>query len=612
VLNNLVGELVTQDNSHLLHNQQHEETLETLTQWLNRFQGLSQDLQSQINQLTTEAKLVTAEKPDGLEVKDFTNLFSRTKSSPSQIQSTMETVMEELVQIEERVQDLNLLNQKFKQLLKQRQRTLKQVQSNLLQGRMLPVGELLKQFPRMVRDLTTQEHKQVTLQLNGTNTLIDKVILEKLYDPLVHLIRNAFDHGIEPPEVRVHQGKSPQGNITLSTYHRGNQIYIEVQDDGQGINLEKIRNQAVAMNWLLPVEAGTVSKNRLYEYLFASGFSTAEQVSQLSGRGMGLSAVRSQIDALKGIVSIASETGKGTTFTLRLPLTLTIVKLLVFSLNSHLFALPVDTIDSIVVVDEAKLETNQGQQFYQSSAQQIPLYPYALLSSYYYPQIVNASKPLPGQYWQKSGKVTLLLISSGTQVIALKVDQILMEQDLVIKPFNEAIPTPASLCGCTILGDGRLIPVLEGAGLVEKWLQLADSAFNLSIASIPLVFPPVPTILVVDDSLTIRQTLSMTLQKASYRVIQARDGWEALEKLRQEPEIQAVISDIEMPRLNGLEFLSRCRQIMGDELPVIMLTSRGSEKYRLLAKQLGATHYLTKPYLDKELLSILKDCLHSF
>lgn len=594
LLNNLVGELVTQDNRFLLQNQQHRDTLDSLIQWFNRFKELTLNLHNRANQFPLE------EKKNG----NSQLSLHRRQGSYKYIQTNLQTVVEELTQLEEALQDLTLLDQGFHQILKHRQKTLKQVQRNLIRARMLPAGQLLNQFPRMIRDLAAKENKQVKLQLNGIKTPIDKAILDKLYDPLVHLVRNAFDHGIETPQQRQDQGKSLQGVITISIYHRGNQTIIEVEDDGQGINLEKIRSKAITLNWISAAEVTNLSPERLYNYLFASGFSTSTQVSNLSGRGMGLAVVKLQVEALKGTVKVTSEPNRGTTFTLRLPLTLTIVRLLVFRIDAFLLAIPVDTLISITVVSQQYIEHRGGKEFYYWQGQKIPLYPHPLLFAYHYAKIANTSQSLPGQDWYKSERITLLLLSQGEQVIALKIDQILMEQNLVIKPFNEAITAPSCLSGCTILGDGCLVPVLDGSALVEKWLQY--SKFESPIPFTPsTAHSSIPLVQVVDDSLTIRQSLSGTLQKAGYQVIQARDGWEALGQLQHNLEIQAVICDIEMPRMNGLELLSRCRQIRGD-LPVIMLTSRRSEKYRQLAKQLGANEYLTKPYVDRELLGVLQ------
>ena len=618
-LSNLVGELMTQANRSLSYDQQHEETLQALAQSFDRFRQLTLSLSRWASQQTPE----TLTRPN-------LSAYRSASRSHSFLQTTTQAAAEELAHLGEAIQDLTLLEQQVQQLLKQRQKTLKQVQTNLLQARMLPIGELLNQFPRMVRDLATREGKQVRLTLKGTQTLVDKAILEKLYDPLVHLVRNAFDHGIESPEVRQAIGKLPEASITIQAWHRGNHTYVEVKDDGQGIDLEKIRTTAIATHWLSPAEAAMVSSRRLYEYLFAPEFSTATEVSQISGRGIGLYAVRSQINLLKGSVTVDSTLGKSTVFTLRLPLTLTVTKLLIFSLNHHLFAISVDSLAAVQMAANEMLQTHKDQQFYRWKDQFVPLYPESLLSAYRYPLPCLTKPALTQTDWtrsplsnpvepveksatsQQSGeKYPLLLLAHGCQIVALKVDQIVTEQELVIKPFNEAIDPPPYLNGCTILGDGRLAPVLDSPALIEKWLQFSRSQSQLAVPALPAVSTAtLPTVLVVDDSMTIRQTLSLTLRKAGYRVIQARDGWEAIAQLQLQPEIAAVICDIEMPRMNGLEFLSRCRQ-QGSSLPIIILTYRSSEKYRQLAQQLGATRYLTKPFLDKELLSVLETCLEA-
>lgn len=610
LLSNLVDELVTQDNRIQLQYEQQVETVKSLVQCFSRVQQLMQGLHRWSQQLPTRA---AADPSHPHPIMNGISPRHRLASSPRNQdywQTQTQAMVEEMSHLSEALQDLTLLDQQLQPILKQKQKTLKQVQTSVLQARMLPVGELLNQFPRMVRDLAVTEQKRVALELKGTQTLIDKAILEKLYDPLVHLVRNAFDHGIEPPEVRQILGKPLQGKITIRAWHRGNQTYIEVQDDGQGIDLDRVRAAVVARNAVTGTEAATLSDHRLYEYLFLPGFSTTEAVSRLSGRGMGLYAVQSQINALKGVVTVESRLGRGTTFTLRLPRTLSITKLLVFTIAGNLFAIPVDTLAAITVASEHLFQTEQGQQFFHWQGRFVPVCPETLLS-YRYPRWGDGDGLKPDKAWQKPSKTPMLLVSHGDRVIALKVDEILVEQELAIKPFNDAITPPSTLAGCTILADGRLAPVLDGAALIEKWQErryppLANAAEPALLSELSI--PRVPMVLVVDDSLTIRHALSTTLDKAGYQVIQAKDGWEAITQLRTQPDVAAVICDIEMPRMNGLEFLTRCRQ-QGYTLPIIVLTYRSSAKYRQLAQQLGATHYLTKPYLDKELLSTLEQCL---
>lgn len=602
LLNSLVGDLVTQDNRFLIQNQQYEETLETLVQWFGRFKLFLRELSSKAGQQRLSGK------------EDTETVLHRQRYLQKYLQNGLLGCTEELVQLEEMIQDFTLLGTVFGQLLKQRQKTLKQVQGNLIEARMVTAGQLLNQFPRMIRDLCAKENKLVKLELNGSHTLIDKAILDKLYDPLVHLIRNAFDHGCETAAERKELGKSEAGSIAISVYHRGDQTLITVSDDGRGIAVDKIRQRIVNLGWLSPQSATMLSTESLYEYLFRSGFSTSEKISELSGRGMGLSAVKLQVESLKGSIEVSSQWGVGTTFTLRLPLTLTITKLLVFRLGALLLAIPITSLVSIVVADSKDIETQHGKDYYLAMGRRVPLYPTNWLTTYNYPLASNAAPTIPGQEWHKSEKITLLLIARGEDRIALKIDRIVRSQDLVIKPFNELIIPPATLSGCTLLGDGRLVPVLDGAALVEKWRRHyeAEKAYSLVPSSQQI---SLPLIQIVDDSLTIRQTLAASLRKAGYQVVQARDGWEALGQLQQNLDIRAIICDIEMPRMNGLELLSRLRgdsrnlSLVDKRIPVIVLTSRSGEKHRQLARRMGADSYIVKPYVERELLDNLETLL---
>ena len=431
-----------------------------------------------------------------------------------------------------------------------------------------------------------------------------------------------------------------------------------MQDDGQGIDLEKIRSAAVEKKLIDRNEAAKMSKNQLYNLLFTPGFSLSQHISELSGRGMGLEAMLLQVEALKGSVTVRSELGKGTTFTLRLPWTLTITKLLVFRVKGNLLAIPVDTITTIISAkaqDLKSLDRLQRKQIYHWQGKIVPIVQ-PIFSAYHYPSSSLTSTALtvslPLRYRQRtapslnhpqaqqpSGKVMLLLVSQGSDTIALKIDQMLMEQDLVIKPFDKALTAPSYFYGCTILGDGRLVPVIDGPALVERVLSAEFSSETTTLPKAELRQEPplapstsfrqkqqatigktgqikstprltLPTILVVDDSLTTRQTICSTLQKAGYPVVQAQNGADAIAQLQQHPQIQGVICDVEMPQMNGFEFLRSCRkQFAKDELPILMLTSRTSERYRQLAKQLGANSYLTKPYLAQELLTTLQKYL---
>jgi two-component system, chemotaxis family, sensor histidine kinase and response regulator PixL len=624
-LNNLVGELVTQENGVALQSQQLQATLKRLQQKFIHFEDLSKNLQTWMDQSlhvdmkgqpsnltrpsvsgaeTSEIQASEIQTSDLNSLQDFDSLQM---DSYGRLYTMLQEALEEIAQMGESIGDMTLLSQQSQQIQRKKQQTLKQVRNDLMWARMIPMGDILNRFPRMVRDLATQHKKQVTFKQYGATTLVDKAILEKLYDPLVHLIRNAFDHGTESAEDRMAQNKPAEATIEVRAYHRGNQTLIEVRDDGRGIDPEKIRSAAIAQGLFTAEDAAPLSKERLYKCLFEPSFSTSAEVSDLSGRGMGMSAVQTQVQTLKGNIAITSEMGKGTSFTISLPLTLTIAKLLVFSINDHYMAIPVDTLVSIVAAVENDIESIDGQQYYLHKDKKIPLY-FPDAFAHHYPMPRGLTEKPKVMTLPQEGKVPLLLVASGNDIIALEVDEVLDEQELVIKPFGKTGVPPKYLFGCAILGDGSLVPVIDGSVLVSSWQS--------PLVSAPVQAPKVAvqqntqTILVVDDSLTTRQNVTLTLQKFGYQVIQAGDGKEALEKLRQEPGIKAVFSDVEMPTMNGFEFLSACRKShSASALPIIMLTSRSGDKHRGIAKLLGANEYLTKPYLEQDLLKSLQTCL---
>ncbi|NEP90463.1 MAG: hybrid sensor histidine kinase/response regulator [Okeania sp. SIO2C2] len=603
MLNNLLGELATQDNSFILQNQQSQASIGTLEKGWQKFYQLMMKLQ---------------------DMKTFSEQLNKSPNSQNNqlayLVNILPNLLEEIAQVGEAVNDIKLLHQQSQQVVKKRQQTLQQIQNNLTKTRMLPVESLLNRFPRMIRDLSVQKQKQVKLELVGMNTLIDKVVLEKLYDPMVHIVRNAFDHGIEPPEIRQSNGKSKEGKITIKSYYQGNYTYIEIRDDGRGIDVNKIRNLAIQKKIFSVTEAAKLSTKQLYKLLFYPDFSTTKKVSDLSGRGMGLESVYSQIESLKGNITIQSQLGQGTKFILRLPWTLTITKLLVFRMEGNLFAIPLDILAAIIYVDPSEIKVEGREKVYYWKGKKVSIAP-SILLDYNYPIVSGSIQQESVEFsWKNSytknsqGKVMLLLISEDSDTIAIKIEQILMEQNLTIKPFSKILKAPSYLYGCTILGDGSLVPVIDGIQLLEKILHTEKldakillkntSKFKQSILS------KLPTILVIDDSLTTRQAISSTLQKAGYDIVQAKDGWQGLVKLQQNTQIQAVICDVEMPQMNGFEFLSRCRkQYPIAQMPVLMLTSRSSQRYRILAKQLGANDYLSKPYLDQELINSLQSYL---
>ncbi|MDX2214195.1 MAG: hybrid sensor histidine kinase/response regulator [Oculatellaceae cyanobacterium bins.114] len=520
------------------------------------------------------------------------------------------------------------------------QRLLTDMRDGLTAARMQALGDLFNRFPRMLQQLSSAYNKPVELVLRGTDVLVDKAIAERLYDPLLHLVRNAFDHGIEPVEVRRARHKPDVGRIEICAYHDGNQTLIEVRDDGGGIALERIAQRATELNLVSAEQLQQSSKTDLLNLLFEPGFSTTLQVNELSGRGVGLDVVRAQLETLKGQVSITSVPQQGTTITLRLPISLTIAKLLVCSADEQVYALPVDSIEQVIAIRLDQLQQTTHQQFalqwrFRGTDQLIPIHwlsklmtysanpirkqsAYRLPQSFHTPEstITDLSKALTGEQ-----PFAVLLLHTAEGLSGLAIDQVLGEQELVIRPLGAAIASPAYVYGCCILGNSQLALVIDARKLIQpqsalpqltdnhlarSWLHRTNQLNSAKASEQPSI------LLVVDDSLTLRQTLSSTLNKKGFRVLQAQDGVEAIAYLQQHPDIALVICDIEMPRMNGFQFLHQSRQDGRlAQIPVVMLTSRTADKHRQLALELGATAYLTKPYAEDELLSTVTTLIHT-
>ncbi len=625
-MNNQLGELAINRNKLSLQNEQLQGTLKDLLSRFHQFRGIGNQLRGLLNKLLINPDQRTRQWLQGsvsslnpglgvdsasLSGQEFDALELDTYS---EIYNLLQTAVDQILHLEETVEDVTLYTDRSSRELEHQRQMLTNLRNELMWARMLPLGDILNQFPRLLRDLSLQHKKGVDLKLSGTSVLVDKAVLEKLYDPLVHLIRNAFDHGIEEAQTRLQQGKPERGTIQIRAFYQGSRTVIEVQDDGRGIDLERVKTKAVELNLITAEEGESLSSHQLLNLLFEPGFSTASKVSELSGRGVGLDIVRAQLQALKGSININSQPGQGTTFTLRIPLTLSISKLLVIWSGKSLVAMPSDSIEEIMIPKADQIKTSGGQHYLYWRNRVIPIYdlqgllPYNCALPEMIPEQLIGSVPVP-QEWA----APLLVLGQGGDLLALRVNRLLTEQELVIKPFSPALTAPNYLYGCTIMGDGNLVPVLDGIALLMRQ-QNSPHRLRQRIEELPSPVtrssPHIPTLLIVDDSAGMRQTLSLTLEKAGYRVLQARHGREALDQLKQNPHIRLVICDIEMPVMNGFEFLTQRRQ--EEELlktPVVMLTSRSGDKHKRLAMHLGAAHYFTKPYVEQKLLASLQELL---
>ena len=629
-LNNFSSELVTQENASILQNQQLQSKIERIQKQFKSFDQLSKNLQTwldkaQRSQVRTQELTVDSARLNAIPTNFSTSASLLADFDPLQmdsyghLHSFIQEALEDIAQMDEGMRDMKVLMQQTQQTQLRKQQILKQLRYDLLWSRMLPLGDILSSLPRMVREMSNKYNKQVSLKLFGTGTLVDKSVLEKLYDPFVHLVRNAFDHGTESTQKRLDLGKPLIATIEIRAYYRGNQTYIEIKDDGQGINPAHIKAKAIATGLLELEKADQITNEELYQLLFEPSFSTVEAVSELSGRGMGLSTVQEQVRSLKGSIEIKSEIGQGTTFTIKLPLTLSIAKLLIFSIQERLLAIAIDTLLGIIPIEANEVQIIQGSRFYRFEDRLIPLYSTDLFAEGY-PLPKQSQDIFNTESFTEENQITLLLFSDGDQIMALPIDRVLNEQELAIKPFGKAIAPPSYLYGCTVLGNGTLVPVIDTSALLS--IQQSSSttvggylSTNNAISTPPLLeakpkFIQRKTLLIVDDSLTARQSLYLTLEKFGYQVLQAGDGREAIEQLARTSEIQAVLCDVEMPNMNGFEFLAACRKDPRyQNIPIVMLTSRSGAKHRGVAQMLGASGYLTKPYLEQELSKTIQSLL---
>ncbi|MEC4818991.1 MAG: hybrid sensor histidine kinase/response regulator, partial [Scytonema sp. PMC 1069.18] len=637
-LNYFIGELLTNQNRQFLENEQLRAAVRVLTARLQKHQQV-------LNQLQDWSGPSDLEWNDNIEtayIRRYTQIEQRNicvHPRASAVPNLFQSLLEDSVQLGEATDAVEMFTRQSQETLEKQRRLLTNTRDALMEARMLPLEHLFERFPWILEKLEFVHKKQVNLEFCGGETLVDKVVVEKLYEPLLHLIRNAFDHGIESPNVRQEWGKPEKGLIQIKAYYQGRYLVVEVQDDGQGLDYEKIRAKAIESELVSPIMANNLSRSQLQDFLFEPGFSTSSVVNDLSGRGIGLDVVRTHLHAIKGSVSVDSELHQGTMFKIQIPLSLTIAKLLLCQAGDRIYALFANAIEEILIPTPDQIRSWEGGKVLrwgQGAAEKlIPVYQLTTALNYFSP-VTQLERSLIA----KEIKITpIILIRSQDKLVGLEVEQFLGDQELVIRPLGAMIVPPSYVYGGSILADGRLTLVLDATALVEylfnrKTYESTDSDLVSWTPLIPTPRPQQPklltqsraalptsphtsvrekpntTILLVDDSITVRQTLALTLEKAGYRVVLAKDGYEAIEQIQNQANIQLIFCDIEMPRMNGFEFLKyRQQDSMLTDIPVVMLTSKSSDKHRTLAFNLGANAYITKPYLEHMLLTTLTDIL---
>ncbi|MEG4045757.1 response regulator [Microcoleus sp. Pol17C6] len=613
-LSNLMGELVVNRNSLEQDQERMRQFLDNLLHQVALLSDVSQRTQDFYERSLLEIALLANRQGHRSAWRSEDSAHTRESAwRPEEMDrftpfhSLAQEIIELIVRVRESAADIEFLVDEADQVTRQLRQVTTQLQEGLTRARMKPFAETTDRLFRAVREIAIKCGKQAQLQVEGKDILIDKMIVDQLYDPMTHLVNNAITHGIEPPEVRLAAGKPAVGRITIRAFHQGNQTVVSVSDDGAGIDPQRVKAKAIKQGMLTAAQAQRMSRSEVYDLLFMPGFSTQEQATEYAGRGVGMNVVQTSLQEIRGTVSIDSTIGKGTVFTIRLPLVLSISKALTCISDRARIAFPMDGVEDMIDVPRDQVTTGaDGLPCIEWRGQSLPFRPLRDLLAY----SRHLGRGSVYGFNTDDDMISVIVLRSAGNFLAVQVDQVSTEQEIVIKPLEGPVPKPIGIAGATVLGDGRIVAIADVLELIDLatgrlrkdtggtlWDEGDRAAAEAEIEKTE------PTVLIVDDSITVRSLLSITFEKSGYRVEEARDGKEAWEKMKSGLPCDIVFCDIEMPRMDGLELLSRMQKdAVLCELPIAMLTSRGADRHRQMAYSLGAKGYFTKPYLEEQLL----------
>ena len=532
-----------------------------------------------------------AEKFDPLEFDRFSRFQELTRfmgESVHDVQTVQQTLMKNLDEAAAALSAQAYIN--------------RELQQSLMSIRMVPFSGISDRLYRIVRQTAKELQKRANLDLKGTEVELDRSVLDRMTAPFEHILRNAVAHGLEGPEERSRNAKSLIGQIQIALSQESNEVVFDIVDDGAGINLDALRRKALEVGLVPP---GTqISDEDAMQLIFSSGLSTAAEVTEISGRGVGMDVVRNEITSLGGQISVRTEPGKGTRFTIRLPLTLAVTQVLMTRVGADQYAIPSVMVEQVLHIKSSAMEEAHRAGIVEWQGRAYPLK--------YLPHLLGDEKHVPENRMHNS----ILLLHSGEQRVALHVDELLGNQETVVKNIGPQLSRLPGIAGATVLGNGRVVLILNPVALTQPTIVVRKEGVPAAAAPLAEAVPEameappplkaVPLVMVVDDSLTVRKVTSRMLTRAGYDVATAKDGVDALEQLTQiTPDI--VLLDVEMPRMDGFEFT---RQIRRDpklhNLPILMITSRTAEKHRDYALELGVNAYFGKPFQEEELLQQIR------
>ncbi|HEX6829297.1 MAG TPA: response regulator, partial [Burkholderiales bacterium] len=471
--------------------------------------------------------------------------------------------------------------------LLQQARLNRELQQELLRVRAVPFASYAERYYRTVRQAARDLGREARLTLSGAEIEIDRGVLEKVSAPIEHMLRNALAHGIEPPEARRALGKPEAGTVSLALKQEGNQVSITLSDDGAGLDPARIRARAVELGLLAQGQA--VSDSQAMQLIFTPGFSTAAELTEVSGRGVGMDVVRSEVTSLGGRVEVVSEPGRGTRFTLYLPLTLAVAQVVLVRAGPRSYALPSPMVEQVrqVKPEELKALYEARQVEFRDNT-----YPF-----HYLPRLLGDEEAVP----EARRFSPVLLLKSGLQRAAVHADDLTSNQEVVVKNIGPQLSRVAGIEGATVLGTGQVVLIINPVHLAARGELLRAVPARVPAApGQPAAAAPV--VMVVDDSLTVRKITGRLLAREGYQVMTAKDGLDALQQVEETvPDVMLV--DIEMPRMDGFDLTRHLRAgPRTAAVPIIMITSRTAEKHRAYAREVGVDVYLGKPYQEEELL----------
>lgn len=461
------------------------------------------------------------------------------------------------------------------------------LQIAVMKTRMLPVSKVFNRFPRLVRDLSRDLNKDIDLIMHGEETELDKSIVEEIGDPLVHMIRNSCDHGVETPAVRVAAGKSEKGTVNLKAYNEGNQIVIEIKDDGAGMDPDFLKMKALEKNVITDREADNMSDKEAYGLIFRPGFSTAVKVTGVSGRGVGMDVVKTNIEKLNGIIDIDSELGKGSTFKLKIPLTLAIMQALLVSTQEEYFAIPLSSVLETVRVSMDEIYTIEGKNVLKLRDEVLSL--------------VRLSDMFGvDEVFDNGEHAYVVVIGLAESKLGIVVDGLVGQEEIVIKSMGDYLKGIEGIAGATIRGDGGVTLITDVAAMMHlaKGIKVDVTQQAAQNVSKQKTQPSDYNVMVVDDSKTDRTIMRKSLEPLGITLTEATNGVEALNILKAgDISFDAMLVDIEMPQMDGYTLASEIRKYSKyRNLPLLAVTSRTSKSDRLRGVEVGMTEYITKPY----------------